>query len=93
MKYVYLLSIFLGYLVNLITSAETCLTKFNCPNSACCKDNLCVDAEMCLKDRDKVYIAVGVIGAGFLIGTFIYFIISIRNTRANVRKIKETMKD
>jgi hypothetical protein len=93
MKYVYLLSIILSFLVNFITSVETCQTKFNCPNSACCKNNICVDADMCLKDRDKVYIAVGVIGAGFLIGTFIYFIISIRNTRANVRKIKENMKD
>lgn len=91
MKYIYLLSIVLTYLIQFINSE--CQTKFNCPNSACCKNNVCVDSSLCLKDRDKVYIAVGVVGAGFIIGTFIYFIISIRNTRANVRKIKENMKD
>ena len=68
---------------------ETCISNFDCLDSACCKNKICVNSDTCRKDITNSYIAIGCVGILFLLGTFIYFFVMMKETRENVRKIRE----
>ena len=55
---------------------------------ACCRD-VCVDQEICKTAIRNVYIAVGIVGIIFLVIIGIFFIWSIRETRQNVKKLRD----
>ena len=86
-------SLKLIFFISFISCQSSCLSNLNCNETACCKNNLCVSTNECIKDTQNIYIAIGCVGFVFLVGTFIYFIISIRITRENVRKIKEKLSN
>lgn len=69
----------------------SCVTNFDCLNSACCKNSKCVTNDTCVTDTRGIYIAIGLVGFGFVLITFIYFICVIKATRESVKKLREKM--
>lgn len=87
MKMFYFLSLLLILKLSLTAS---CVSSLECQTTACCKEGECVDNAECRKDVRNVYLAVGLVGLGFIIIISIYFIWSIRETRKNVRKLRDS---
>ncbi len=81
--------IVLQTLLSIIYTSNNCTSSLECA-TACCKDNQCVENDICKQDIRNVYIAVGLVGLGFIIVISIYFIWSIRETRKNVRKLRDS---
>jgi hypothetical protein len=79
-------------IVPLVSLNESCESNLECVRSACCKENKCVINDLCKTDVQKIYIAVGLVGVFFFFYSLIYFICSIRASRQNVKKIKESLK-
>jgi hypothetical protein len=77
-------------LLKILLAADTCKSNLECTTTACCKEGQCINNEECKKDIRNVYIAVGMVGLGFIIIISIYFIWSIRETRKNVRKLRDS---
>lgn len=77
-------------LISIITTADACISNLECTTTACCKEGQCVEHESCKRDIRNVYLAVGLVGLGFIIVISIYFVWSIRETRKNVRKLRDT---
>jgi hypothetical protein len=69
---------------------NTCVSNLECTTTACCKEGICVEHDECRKDIRNVYIAVGMVGLGFIIIISIYFVWSIRETRKNVRMLRDS---
>jgi hypothetical protein len=77
-------------ILKIFSAADTCISNLECTATACCKNGICVDHEDCRRDIRNVYLAVGMVGLGFIIIISIYFIWSIRETRKNVRKLRDS---
>ena len=67
--------------------SDTCISNLEC-QSACCRVS-CVEQEVCKTDIRNIYIAVGIVGIVFLIIIGIYFVWSIKETRENVKKLRD----
>ena len=80
-------------LINYILALnENCASSLLC-DSACCRDSKCVSNDVCKSEMNNIYIAVGCVGIFFLIVNIIYFMCSIRETRENVKKIKDSINN
>jgi len=89
MKYLLLLIAIFSYFCLSTSQTTICDTHLDCLKSACCIDGKCQVADVCKQKMDDVYIIIGLIGFGFIIGGFFYFLIILRSTAKNVKELKE----
>ena len=78
-------------LISLVVSQNTvldCFTNLECLDSGCCKNNKCVESDECRADISNMYIAIGVVGLFFVIISIVYFLLSVKVIRKNVREIQ-----
>lgn len=90
-KTILILISFFNSILSIYSLGNACISNLDCLDSACCRNNICVTNDICMVDMRNIYIAIGIVGFSFLVATLIYFIISIRTTRENVRKIKHKL--
>ena len=69
-----------------------CISNLECYDSACCRNNVCVSNNICNDDKNKIYLYVGLVGIFFLLVTMIYFFMTIKASRENVKKINHEFK-
>lgn len=74
-------------------NATACISSLECKSTGCCKKGECVDTSTCKSSVRTVYIAVSLVGFVFIVITIIYYITSIKETRENVRIIRQKMMD
>jgi hypothetical protein len=89
----FLYAIFFSVFYSVNNLNDWCATNLDCSSTTCCKNKKCVDNDACKQDMIKVYIAVGLVGVFFLILSLIYFFISIKEIRENVKRIKMESKN
>lgn len=88
----YLIHIFEGFFSQ-SALGDKCNSNLDCTSTVCCRDGKCVDFDVCKSSMINSYIAIGVVGAGLILITMIYFIVAVKQTRKNVRAIREKMKE
>ena len=89
MKYLLLLFVIFSHFSVFTSQTTICDTHLDCLKSACCFDGICQVADVCKDKMNSVYIIIGLIGFGFIIGGFFYFMIILRSTAKNVKELKE----
>ncbi len=75
-----------------VCSQDTCTTNFDCLQSACCKNSKCSSIDECLNDMNVIYVLVGCAGITFIIGTIIYFCLTVKRSIKNVNEMKAKLK-
>ncbi len=92
MEYKYYLMILFILTRTIHSESITCITSLTCQQTLCCKNGQCVDNKECVWDTNKSYISCGAVGAVFLLGTFIYFLKTIKECRSQVREMMENLQ-
>jgi hypothetical protein len=64
---------------------QTCNSNFSC-SSFCCLDDVCKDKSFCEKERNKVYIGVGIVAICFLLGSIIYLFVMLRGISVSMKQ-------
>jgi hypothetical protein len=72
-------------------TGEYCSSSLECSTTGCCQNQVCVATSTCEKNMTIFYVIIGVVGFVFLVLTFIYFILTIKSSRENVRKLQQKM--
>ncbi len=85
------LSLLISILSFCLNLNESCNSNLDCVDSACCRKGVCITNDMCRQDMINIYLAVGLVGACFLVAAVLYFFSELKLIRANVREIKKDL--
>lgn len=76
-----------------LKDGQECRTSFECPETACCRDNKCKETKHCKNQLIYIYLIVTGIAIVFLVCFVIYFVCVIKEIRKNVKQIQIANSD